>query len=69
MLVVPMMPTGPCLSPLQNRAPLDLYTKTCNPTTSPDVPDELEIEFEKGKSSPEVPLGTESVLGSNLAPW
>lgn len=32
----------------KNRAPLDLYTKTCNPTTSPDVPDELEIEFEKG---------------------
>uniref|UniRef100_A0A8C3C3P3 argininosuccinate synthase n=1 Tax=Cairina moschata TaxID=8855 RepID=A0A8C3C3P3_CAIMO len=32
----------------KNPAPPGLYTKTCDPATSPDTPDVLEIEFEKG---------------------
>nr|XP_047909517.1 argininosuccinate synthase [Anser cygnoides] len=32
----------------KNQAPPGLYTKTCDPATSPDTPDVLEIEFEKG---------------------
>lgn len=35
--------------PWQNPAPPGLYTKTCDPATSPDSPDVLEIEFERGK--------------------
>ncbi|KAK2535168.1 Ass1, partial [Columba livia] len=32
----------------KNPAPPGLYTKTCDPATSPDSPDVLEIEFERG---------------------
>lgn len=35
--------------PWQNQAPPGLYTKTCDPATSPNTPDVLEIEFERGK--------------------
>ncbi|XP_058674272.1 argininosuccinate synthase isoform X3 [Ammospiza nelsoni] len=32
----------------KNQAPPGLYTKTCDPAKSPDTPDVLEIEFERG---------------------
>lgn len=49
-LAMPMPLTFPLLSSSpQNQAPPGLYTKTRDPATSPNTPDVLEIEFEKGK--------------------
>lgn len=50
-LAMEMPLTVPLLSlSLQNQAPPGLYTKTCDPANSPDTPDVLEIQFERGKS-------------------
>lgn len=50
--------------PWQNQAPPGLYTKTCDPATSPNTPDVLEIKFERGKHLLEAKLQSLARTGS-----